>query len=400
MSKARLVITAITVEKRPVSEVARSYGVARSWIYTLLARYEAEGEAAFEPRSRRPKTSPSAISPDTVELIIRLRKELAGQGLDAGPQTIAWHLEQHHRLKVSQATISRYLARQGLVTPDPSKRPKSSYIRFEADMPNECWQSGFTHYPLAEGTGTEILTWLDDHSRYALSLTAHHRVTGPAVLLAFRAACEQHGVPASTLTDNGMVFTTRLSGGKGGRNALEHELRRLGVKQKNGKPNHPQTQGKVERFQQTMKNWLRAQPDQPATLGELQALLNAFAGTYNTRRPHRSLPGRATPAAAYTARPKASPGDRAADTHDRVRTDRIDDTGLVTLRHNGRLHHIGIGRPHAGTRVLLLVQDLHIRVINASTGELLRELTLDPTRNYQPTGRPSGWPKKNTADQT
>jgi transposase InsO family protein len=400
MSKARLVITAVTVEKRPVSEVAGSYGVARSWVYALLARYQAEGEAAYEPRSRRPKTSPSAISPDTVELITRIRKELSGQGLDAGPQTIAWHLEQHHQLKVSHATISRYLARQGLVTPDPSKRPKSSYIRFAAEMPNECWQSDFTHYPLAGGADTEILTWLDDHSRYALSLTAHHRVTGPAVLLAFRAACEQHGVPASTLTDNGMVFTTRLSGGKGGRNALEHELRRLGVKQKNGKPNHPQTQGKVERFQQTMKNWLRAQPDQPATLGELQALLNAFAGIYNTRRPHRSLPGRATPAAAYTARPKASPGDRAADTHDRVRTDRIDDTGLVTLRHNGRLHHIGIGRPHAGTRVLLLVQDLHIRVINASTGELLRELTLDPTRNYQPTGRPSGWPKKNTADQT
>ena len=111
MSKARLVITAVTVEKRPVSEVARSYGVARSWIYTLLARYRAEGEAAFEPRSRRPKTSPSAISPDTVELIVRLRKELAGQGLDAGPQTIAWHLEHHHQVKVSPATVSRYLAR-------------------------------------------------------------------------------------------------------------------------------------------------------------------------------------------------------------------------------------------------------------------------------------------------
>jgi transposase InsO family protein len=394
MSKARLVITAVTVEKRPVSEVAKSYGVARSWVYALLARYEAEGEAAFEPRSRRPKTSPSAISPDTVELITRLRKDLAGQGLDAGPQTIAWHLEQHHQVKVSPATVSRYLYRQGLVTPDPSKRPKSSYIRFAAELPNECWQSDFTHYPLAGGAGTEILTWLDDHSRYALSVTAHHRVTGPAVLLAFRAACAQHGVPASTLTDNGMVFTTRLSGGRGGRNALEHELRRLGVKQKNGKPNHPQTQGKVERFQQTMKNWLRAQPAQPATLAELQSLLGAFAAIYNTRRPHRSLPGRATPATAYAARPKASPGDRGADTHDRVRTDRIDATGIVTLRHNGRLHHIGIGRPHARTRVLLLVQDLHIRVVNAGTGELLRELTLNPDKDYQPTGRPSGWPKK------
>src|SRR6185437_6489723 len=160
------------------------------------------------------------------------------------------------------------------------------------------------------------------------------------------------------------------------------------------KPNHPQTQGKVERFQQTMKNWLRAQPRQPATLSQLQQLLDTFAGIYNTQRPHRSLPGRATPATAYAGRPKASPGDRTADTHNRVRTDRIDATGLVTLRHNGRLHHIGAGRPYAGTRVLLLVQDLHIRVINAGTGELLRELTLDPTRNYQPTGRPSGWPKK------
>ena len=302
--------------------------------------------------------------------------------------TISWHLEQHHQVRVSPATVSRYLARRGLVTPEPRKRPKSSYIRFAAEQPNECWQADFTHYPLASGAGTEILTWLDDHSRYALSVTAHHRVTGPAVLTAFQAAVAAHGPPASTLTD--MVFTTRLAGGKGGRNGLEHELRRLGIRQKNGKPNHPQTQGKVERFQQTMKNWLRAQPGQPATLAELQALLDTFASTYNTRRPHRSLPGRAAPATAYAARPKARPGDRAADTHDRVRTDRIDKTGLVTLRHRGRLHHIGIGRAHAGTHVLLLVQDLDIRVINAATGELLRELTLNPERDYQPTGRPPG----------
>jgi hypothetical protein len=191
-----------------------------------------------------------------------------------------------------------------------------------------------------------------------------------------------------------MVFTTRLSGGRGGRNGLEHELRRLGVKQKNGKPNHPQTQGKVERFQQTMKNWLRAQPRQPTTLTELQALLDDFAVVYNTQRPHRSLPERATPATAYAARPKAVPGDRTADTHDRVRTDRIDNTGLVTLRHNGKLHHIGIGRAHARTRVLLLVQDLDIRVINAATGELIRELALNPEKDYQPAGRLAGWPPK------
>ncbi|HEY2686820.1 MAG TPA: integrase core domain-containing protein, partial [Streptosporangiaceae bacterium] len=267
-------------------------------------------------------------------------------------------------------------------------RPKSSCIRFQADQPNECWQADFTHYPLANRAGTEILTWLDDHSRYALPVTAHQQITGPIVLTAFQASIAAYGVPAATLTDNGMVFTTRLSGGRGGRNGFEHELRRLGIRQKNGKPNHPQTQGKAERFQQTMKKWLAAQPCQPATITELQALLGQFTTIYNHQRPHRSLPRRQTPAAAYAARPKAAPGNRDADTHDRVRTDKIWAVGTVTLRHAGKLHHIGVGRAHAGTEVLILTQDLHIRIISKATGELLRELTLDPSRDYQPTGKP------------
>jgi transposase InsO family protein len=395
MSKARLVITAVSVEKRPVSEVARAYGVARSWIYTLLARYRVEGEAAFEPRSRRPRTSPAAIGDATVDLIVRLRKELSGRGLDAGPQTICWHLEHHHHIRVPAATISRYLAGAGLVIPEPKKRPKSSCLRFEAELPNQCWQSDFTHYRLAHpdgrpGADAEILAWLDDHSRLVLRLTAHRRVTGPAVVAGFRAAAAIYGVPASTLTDNGMVFTTRHSGGRGGRNGLENELRRLGVRQKNGRPNHPQTQGKVERLWQTLKKWLAAQDPQPADLASLQQLPDVCTGYYNTRRPHRSLPHRATPAIAYTTRPKATPGDRTADSHHRVRADRIDVTGKVTLRHGGRLYHIGIGRAHAQTPVLLLARDLDIRIINAATGELLRQLTLDPSRNYQPTRRPPG----------
>ena len=397
MSKARLVVTAVTVEKRPVSEVACSYGVARSWIYTLLARYRAEGEAAFEARSRRPKTSPTAISGEVVELIMRLRKDLSGQGLDAGPHTIAWHLRHHHQVTVSAATISRYLTRHGLVAPEPKKRPRSSYLRFAAELPNECWQSDFTHYPLADGTGTEVLAWLDDHSRLILRLTCHHRVTGPIVLASFRAAVADYGAPASTLTDNGMVFTTRFSGGKGGRNGLENELRRLGAQQKNGRPNHPQTQGKVERLWQTLKKWLAAQTPQPADLTGLQALLDVFTSHYNQHRPHRSLPHRQTPAAAYAARPKAAPGDRTADTHDRVRTDIIGKTGTLTLRHQGRLYHIGVGRTHAGTHIIMLIQDLDVRIIDASTGELMRELTLDPDRNYQPTGRPSRTHARNPA---
>ncbi|WP_244900509.1 transposase [Streptomyces nanshensis] len=164
------------------------------------------------------------------------------------------------------------------------------------------------------------------------------------------------------------------------------------MRQKNSRPGHPTTCGKVERFQQTMKKWLRAQPIQPATIAELQALTDHFAHLYNHQRPHRSLPHRAAPAAAYQARPKATPGPRREDTHDRIRHDRIDTNGTVTLRLAGRLRHIGIGRTHAGTHIILLIQDLDVRVINATTGELLRDLTIDPSRDYQPTGRPPGRP--------
>jgi transposase InsO family protein len=398
-SKARLVITAVVLENRPVAEVVRDFGVSRSWLYELLARYRVEGEAAFEPRSRRPHTSPAATPPQTVDLILALRKQLRDDGLDAGADTIGWHLTHHHGITVSRPTIHRTLHRHGEVVPDPTKRPRSSYIRFEASQPNECWQSDFTHYRLTTGEDAEIITWLDDHARYALSVRAQHRITARIVADTFTAAGAEHGYPASTLTDNGMVYTVRLASRPGGRTALEHQLRRLGIVQKNSRPAHPTTCGKVERFQQTMKNWLTAQPVQPATLGELQTVLDTFVVIYNHHRPHRSLSHRATPATVYTARPKAAPGtSRATDTHDRVRTDKIDRSGTVTLRVAGELRHIGIGRPHAGTHVLLLVQDHHVRVVHAATGELLRELDIDLTRDYQPRGRTT--PQRRTPEPT
>ena len=396
MSKARLVITAIETEGITQAEAARRYGMSEGWVSKVMARRRAEGDAAYEPKSRRPATSPNATPGPVIDLVLMLRKQLVEAGLDAGADTIGWHLEHHHGVALSRATINRILTRAGAVSPEPAKRPKSSYIRFQAEMPNETWQSDFTHYRLANPDGSpgkdvEIITWLDDHSRYALHVSAHHRVTARIVRDTFTEAAGQHGYPASTLTDNGMVYTVRFAGGKGGRSMLEHELRRLGIVQKNSRPNHPTTCGKVERFQQTMKKWLHAQPVQPTTLEQLQALLEEFATAYNQHRPHRSLPHRATPATAYTTRPKATPGaDRASDTHDRVRFDRIDNVGTVTLRVNGRLHHIGVGRTHARTHVILLVHDLDVRVIDAATGELLRELAIDPNRDYQPTGAPRG----------
>ncbi|WOP18039.1 IS481 family transposase [Raineyella sp. LH-20] len=403
MSKARLVITAVVLAHRPVPEVCADYDVSRSWVYELLARYRTEGEAAFTPHSRRPHTTPTATPAATVELILRLRRELTRAGHDAGAETIAWHLAHHHDTTVSTATIHRILRRNDAIEPQPNKRPRSSYIRFQADQPNECWQSDFTHYRLTRpdgspGTGVEIITWLDDHSRYLLHCSAHRRITATIVVDTFRSAAARHGYPASTLTDNGMVYTVRLAGHgrSGGRNHLEHELAILGITQKNGQPGHPQTQGKVERFQQTLKKWLTAQPHQPATIGQLQALIDAFTDTYNHHRPHRSLPGQITPAAAYQARPKASPTPdaRTRDSHDRIRTDKIDKTGAVTLRIAGQLRHIGIGRTHAGTCVKLLVHDLDVTIINATTGEILRELTIDPTRDYQPTGQTTSTTQK------
>ena len=391
MSKVRLIITAVVLEGRSQADVARSYGVSKGWVSKLVARYRLEGDAAFEPRSRRPRTRPDATPVSIVELILELRRALTATGTDAGADTIVWHLREHHQIHISRATVYRIIRRADLITPEPKKKPRSAYIRFQAEQPNETWQADFTHHRLADGTDIEILTWLDDHSRYALSITAHRPVTGPAVVATFRATTARHGAPFSTLTDNGMVFTARFAqGGRTSRNGLEKELQRLGIRQKNSRPNHPTTCGKVERFQQTMKRWLRAQPA-ATTLTELQHQLDTFADHYNHHRPHRSLPHSSTPAAAYQTRPKAQPGGRTDDDF-RVRTDRVSH-GNVSLRINGHLHHIGLGRTLDGTPIVMLIHDHDIRIIHATTGEILRQLTLNPERRYHGTGNPTGTPR-------
>ena len=249
MSIAKLIITAVTVQGLTQSEAADKYHVSKGWVSKLMARYRDEGDAAFQEKSRRPHTSPTATPDEVVSLITHIRTDLTDQGLDAGPDTIKWHLDHHHHIDLSRATIARILTREGLVTPEPRKRPKSSYIRFEASQPNECWQSDFTHYRLTHpdgrpGPDTEILTWLDDCSRVALTVTCHTRVTGPIVVAAFRHAVSLYGPPASTLTDNGMVYTTRFAGGKGGRNTLETELHRLHITQKTDTPTIPKPKAK------------------------------------------------------------------------------------------------------------------------------------------------------------
>jgi len=380
MSMARLVITAVMVEERSKSEVARTYGVSRRWVQKLVARYEQEGEAAFEPRSRRPRSSPQRVAEAVEDEIVEWRKRLESEGLDAGAVTIAWHLAQDHEQVPATSTIWRVLSRRGFVVAQPHKRPRSSFIRFEADQPNERWQADVTHWMLADGTDVEILNIIDDHSRLLIGSDARVTFKASDVVACFHQAAARYGLPASMLTDNGAIFTGAYRGQ--GRVALEIELAALHIAFRHSRPYHPQTCGKIERFHQTQKKWLTRQPT-AATVTELQADLDRFAEHYNTRRPHRAL-GRQTPADAYAARPKATPsstGPTIAD-HYRVRHDIIDPSGVITLRYNSHLHHIGLGRRHAGTRVLVLVHDLEIRVLTTD-GELLRELTLDPTRDYQ-----------------
>ena len=398
MSKARLIITAVVVEGRCKSEVARDYDVSRYWVHQLVTRYRVEGEAAFESRSRRPHSSPTATASEVEDQIVAMRKELTRQGLDAGADTIRTHLVRRTPSAAtatqpavpSVATIWRILTRRGFVTPQPQKRPRSSWHRFTAEQPNQRWQADTTHWQLADGTGVEILNLLDDHSRLCLASTPRRTITGPDVLHTFQQAFVRWGIPASVLTDNAAVFTGTPR--RGGRVALEVELGRLGVRFDHSRPFHPQTCGKVEPFQQTQKKWLAAQPP-TATVAGLHRQLSRFRRYYNDIRPHRAL-GRTTPWQAYTARPKATASGPYIDPHCRVRHDRVDQAGTVTLRHNSRLHHIGLGRPLAGTPITLLVDDLHIRAIHRHTGELIRELTLDPARDFQPRRLPPGPPKK------
>jgi transposase InsO family protein len=380
-SLARVVVTAVVVEGRTKAEVARDYGVSRQWVHELVRRYEAEGGAGLVPRSRRPRTNARRVPEALEDRIVALRKELDDQGLDAGAHTIAYHLSRRGIDPPSVATIWRILSRRGFVTPQPQKRPKSASIRFQAEMPNERWQEDTTHWSLADGTDVEILNTIDDHSRFLLGSDARVVFKAADVVACFHEAAAAHGYPAELLTDNGAVFTAAP---RGGRCALELECDRLGIRDINSRPYHPQTCGKVERFHQTEKKWL-AKQDPAATIEELQAQLDRFRVYYNEVRPHRAI-GRRPPAEVYADRPKDHPRGPVIERTYRVRKDRIDTGGAVTLRHDSKLLHIKVGRRYAGVRVLLLVAGLEVRIVTED-GELIRELTIDPSRSYQGLGR-------------
>jgi transposase InsO family protein len=378
---AVFLVQAVVVDKRSVREVACAHGVSKTWLYELLARYRAGGEAALEPRSRRPHQSPTRI-PDRVEdRIVMLRKHLCELGMDAGADTIHTHLAAAHggRAPCSVSTVWRILKRRGFIVAQPHKRPRSSYVRFEAALPNECWQMDVTHVTLRNRRVVEVLNIIDDHSRSCIASRAFGVITAADVVTTFYDAATTSGFPASILTDNGAVFTASFRGDRG---ALATEVARLGITFKHARPYHPQTCGKVERFHQTLKKHL-ARHRPPRSLTELQHRLDTFRAYYNDIRPHRAN-NRTTPTATYNARVKAQPtGTPIRNAGEfRIRYDRVDTTGKVTLRYAGKLRHLNIGRAHKGRHVLLLVHDRDVRVIN-SDGEPIATITIDPDKLYQ-----------------
>lgn len=378
MDMGRYLVEAHLREGRSVAELARAHGVHRSWIYKLLARYREFGEAGLVPKSRRPHNSPNAVSAEVENEIVLLRKQLSEEGLDAGAVTIHWHLARGRETVPSVSSIWRILIRRGCVNHQPQKRPRSSFIRFEADLPNECWQSDMTHWSLSDGTHVEIINFLDDHTRLCVASVAVPVARATDVAEVFISAAQKYGTPASVLTDNGCIYTARYRGGKV---VMETLLETLGVTYKHSSPYHPQTCGKVERFHQTLKKFLEKQTG-VETIVDLQGAIDRFVSHYNNGRPHRAL-GRETPREVFDSKAKAHPKNSVPETHFRVRHDKVDKTGVVTLRYESRLRHIGIGRAYVGTRVVLLIADADVRVVTTD-GELLTHLTLDPSRDYQP----------------
>ena len=302
--------------------------------------------------------------------------------LTAGPRRSIYHLSENDPSPPSISTVWRILRRRGFITPQPHNRPKSSYIRFEASLPNECWQSDVTFWELADNTKVEILNFLDDFSRVCVASKVLVATASPDVVATLYEAGGAWGLPASLLSDNGCIYTAAY---RGGFSALESELFHLGIVSKHSRPYHPQTCGKVERFHQTLKRFLAKQP-KACSIKQLQGQVDRFAAYYNAIRPHRAK-GRMTPCAAFDSRDQAKPCklDVSLSKELRVRHDKVDTNGSVTIRYRSKLHHIGMGRALKQTRLILLVAGRDIRVLNEQE-ELLRELTLDPHRDYQPRG--------------
>lgn len=374
----RLAVVMLDTATVDVTEFCRAHKISTTWFYDLRKRYAAEGEAGLVARSRAP-INPAGRTPPWVEdEVVTIRKELVDAGLDAGPATVRFHLRGRVEPVPSEATIWRILRARGQIAPHPNKAPKPRGS-FTAARANECWALDDTTWTLADGSEVKILNVIDDHSRLLVaSVVVGRSCTGAATLAALATAANQWGWPERIWADNAKAF----------KDTLANALRPLGVITSHTKPYHPHSNGKVERFHQTLKQWLDRQPAATTTT-ELQDLLDRFQTIYNTQRPHRSI-GRRYPADVWTNAEKTGPGDRPLG------------TPTTTTTHTATVHNgyavasrylISIGAAHTGRQALTIITDTNAHVF--IDGHLVRQLTINPANRIQPLYNRPGRPTTN-----
>ena len=336
MSVRRLIVE-LDPSTLNVTAFCREHRVSTWFFWDLRRRHAREGDAVLEPKSRAPHRPAGRTPAEIEEAIVAKRKELDDAGLDCGPATIAFHLRDLPGVP-HESTIWRILTARGLIVADPSKAPKHSGRSYTAPRANECWALDDWGWSLADGTTVQILDVLDDHSRYAVACTAMPTCTGTAAFEVIAAAAVFVGWPQRFWSDNARAFTGTLAAA----------LMPLGVAASHTRPYSPPSNGKVERFHQTVQKWLAKQPP-AATIAQLQAQLDRFRTIYNTQRPHRAL-DRRFPADVWTAAPKSGPADRPLTTPTTIHHSTIH-SGASNAGH----YRISIGTAYNGQRALTII---------------------------------------------
>ena len=324
------------------SELCRRFGLSRSKAYKWLSRYKLEARAGLCDRSRRPHRSPTRTAIEIEAEVLRVRKSSNNAW---GGRKIAHVLKLEGRVAAPAAsTITEILRRHGKLAPGEAEHPGPCQ-RFERSRPNELWQMDFKG-DFATGAGRcHPLTVIDDHSRYALGVeacaTQQDRSTRERLMAVFR----RYGLPDVMLMDNGSPWGDT---GGGPFTAFGVWLLRLGVRVIHGRPYHPQTQGKDERFHRTLKAEV-LQGRCFSDIAQCQRAFDEWRHVYNHKRPHQAL-DLATPGERYVASrrcfPETLPPIEYGD-GDSVR--KADANGYISFKNR----RIRLGKPFAGQAVAL-----------------------------------------------
>jgi transposase InsO family protein len=353
--------------------LAGQLGMSRQWLNTLIGRVRAEHWEGLQPRSRAPKRT-RQIDVVVEDAIVRLRKELTDEGMSAGAAVIQWHLE---RLRIgpnpSLSTIWRKLKARGLVEPAPQRAPRLACVRFEFGAPNACWQIDFTHWSLRDDRPVVIVNVIDDHSRLCVASLAAPSTSSKLAWQAVAGAALRWGVPARVLSDNGVEFSSRAPDG----GLFETNLRTIGVPLIHSRAHHPQTCGKVERFHQTTKTFLRAHRA-TRSIVELQRLLDDWRERYN-HRPHQGI-RRQTPHDRWHAQPAEHAGSPLPQPTDRRALE-------LTTTARGKVTvtpwEIPLGKRWAHHTVRAFVDGLDLAIFTTDA-QPIRTLRINPQLRYQP----------------